>query len=269
MATLKNTVINDTGYIQVAVGTTAQRPSAAAGLIRYNTTTGKYEVSHASGAWTVVGEVGLPINNGLTVVYDSANNWDTTNNRWTDTSGNNNHTSNTTGTINIGTHNGSGLGSTKTFNYIYGNTASGVRITNGWNNGGAYTFFHVSRYTGGTRERIWQGNSGNWLSGHWYGGSGRFYHEGWMSSSSTNYHGDDWFLTMDQNAFVRTNKGANTFSSGGNYSPNGVSINNAGSGGCCHGEASDWACAFVAVYNRNLTSAEYTEVENWIWNKYF
>ena len=27
------------------------------------------------------------------------------------------------------------------------------------------------------------------------------------TSSSTNYHGDDWFLTMDQNAFVRTDLG--------------------------------------------------------------
>jgi len=39
MATLKNTTINDTGFIRIPNGTTAQRPgSPAAGMIRFNTT---------------------------------------------------------------------------------------------------------------------------------------------------------------------------------------------------------------------------------------
>jgi len=38
MATLKNTTINDTGYLQLPTGTTAQRPvSASAGYMRWNT----------------------------------------------------------------------------------------------------------------------------------------------------------------------------------------------------------------------------------------
>tara|TARA_R110000822_G_scaffold1559_1_gene7182 strand:+ start:185 stop:1177 length:993 start_codon:yes stop_codon:yes gene_type:complete len=44
MANLKNTVINDTGYMQVAKGTEAQRPgSATTGMIRYNTSDDVYE----------------------------------------------------------------------------------------------------------------------------------------------------------------------------------------------------------------------------------
>ena len=44
MATLKNTTINDTGYIRPAVGTEAQRPgSPTAGMIRWNTTLGFLE----------------------------------------------------------------------------------------------------------------------------------------------------------------------------------------------------------------------------------
>lgn len=40
MATLKNTTVDDTGYFQLPVGTTAQRPSSAnTGMIRYNSTT--------------------------------------------------------------------------------------------------------------------------------------------------------------------------------------------------------------------------------------
>jgi hypothetical protein len=39
MATLKNTTINDTGYLRLPPGTTAQRPAVpAVGMIRYNTT---------------------------------------------------------------------------------------------------------------------------------------------------------------------------------------------------------------------------------------
>ena len=90
-----------------------------------------------------------------------------------------------------------------------------------------------------------------------------------MSSSGTNYHGDDWFITMDQRSLVRTNRGTYTFTGGGNFSPSGVAINNSGSGGCCNSsERSDWATAFVAVYDRALSSAEYQQIENYMYNTY-
>ena len=45
MATLKNTLIDDTGYLQLPSGTTAQRPSSpSAGYMRYNTTEDYIEV---------------------------------------------------------------------------------------------------------------------------------------------------------------------------------------------------------------------------------
>ena len=45
MATLKNTTINDTGYMGLPSGTTAQRPvSPVAGMVRFNTTLGYAEV---------------------------------------------------------------------------------------------------------------------------------------------------------------------------------------------------------------------------------
>ena len=44
MANLKNTNINDTGYIRPATGTTAQRPtSPQLAMIRWNTTDGVLE----------------------------------------------------------------------------------------------------------------------------------------------------------------------------------------------------------------------------------
>lgn len=50
MGSLKNTTINDTGFLQLPVGTTAQRPSAANGMMRYNSNTGLAEV-YAGGVW--------------------------------------------------------------------------------------------------------------------------------------------------------------------------------------------------------------------------
>jgi len=51
MATLKNTTINDTGFLQLPSGNTAQRPvSPSNGMLRYNTTTGAIE-GYAGSSW--------------------------------------------------------------------------------------------------------------------------------------------------------------------------------------------------------------------------
>jgi len=45
MATLKNTTVDDTGFLKVATGTTAQRPgSPEVGMIRFNTNEGHIEI---------------------------------------------------------------------------------------------------------------------------------------------------------------------------------------------------------------------------------
>ena len=55
MSTLKNTIINDTGFLQMPSGTTAQRPASPSnGMMRYNTTLGVLE-AYASGSWVVIG----------------------------------------------------------------------------------------------------------------------------------------------------------------------------------------------------------------------
>jgi hypothetical protein len=55
MATLKNTTINDTGFLRLPVGTTAQRPaSPTVGEIRYNTTIGGVEVYNGTGWFLIV-----------------------------------------------------------------------------------------------------------------------------------------------------------------------------------------------------------------------
>lgn len=63
MATLKNTTVNDTGFLQLPVGTTAQRPANPVnGMIRVNTTTGSLE-TYVAGAWlNIVTAVGTESN---------------------------------------------------------------------------------------------------------------------------------------------------------------------------------------------------------------
>ena len=45
MATLKNVIINDTGFVTLPKGTTAERPATpVAGMVRYNTETSRNEM---------------------------------------------------------------------------------------------------------------------------------------------------------------------------------------------------------------------------------
>ena len=53
MATFKNVTINDTGFLKLPTGTTAERPSPSTGYLRYNTTLGRPEVYYNS-SWANV-----------------------------------------------------------------------------------------------------------------------------------------------------------------------------------------------------------------------
>lgn len=61
MATLKNTNVDDTGFIKLATGTTSERSgSPTAGEVRYNTTTGRFE-GYGSAGWHILSPVNLAI----------------------------------------------------------------------------------------------------------------------------------------------------------------------------------------------------------------
>jgi hypothetical protein len=91
----------------------------------------------------------LPINNGLVGWYKGEA-WNGTS--WPDLSGNGNHCTDIKGTIN------------KAGNYIYGGTGDGIRFPTSILPS-TYTLFHVARYNGSTKGRIFDGIAGNWLSG--------------------------------------------------------------------------------------------------------
>ena len=67
MATLKNLTVNDTGFIQIASGTTGDRPgSPVAGMIRYNTTTARNELYDGAKWVTFEGSTGQATGGSVT-----------------------------------------------------------------------------------------------------------------------------------------------------------------------------------------------------------
>jgi len=86
MATLQSTTIDDTGFIQLPPGTTAQRPaSPQAGMARYNTTIGRAEIYNGT-AWVEMTPTGQ-VTDGLVLWLDASQTGGRTGNTWNDLSG--------------------------------------------------------------------------------------------------------------------------------------------------------------------------------------
>lgn len=277
MATLKNSIINDTGFISLPSGTTAQRPaSPATGMMRYNTTIGKVEcyILDQWGSFTTVAP--LPVTSGL-VGYYQADNWNGSS--WLDSSGNENHASITRGTITKASSDYTSLGAAATFTSLSGSTSAGIQFPSQILPS-TFTLFHVTRYnfaigvTGGDsvgRGRILDGVTSNWLDGFWNGGSGKSYHDGWITPSDVDYHGNYWVVSSSQNSRYRSkSKNANSgnwynFTGGGGTSKQ-LSVNY---GAYTTGnEPSNWMITEIIVYNRTLSDAELTTMESYLATKF-
>ena len=212
----------------------------------------------------------LPPVNGFKVWLDGES-WDGV--TWKDKSINTNHPT-IHGTVSKGT----GVVGNNKAAYLYGGTSSGVTLQSGWPGGKDYTFFHVTKYNGNQKRRIWTGTTENWLSGHWNGKRGMFYQNGWTSQNSTSV-GDtlSWGIFTDRQSGGNAGSPPVTIRVDGtdvtrtdvtrthyHYSPASVAINH----GHWGKEKSDWAAAMVLVYDRCLSDDEVVAVENWIRTKY-
>ena len=124
----------------------------------------------------------------------------------------------------------------------------------------SYTFFFVSRQTGGTNRRVFIGN-GNKLYGYWGGNKNSLYTEGWI----VNLNASD--TAWDIYTIVRTSSGSGTFSRfGGNlatYASSGAGMDGfyINTGGNHGGETSDAQIAEVLIYNVNLSDADCRKIE--------
>ena len=204
---------------------------------------------------------------GITGWYE-ANSFNTTTQTWVDLSGNGYDAARTRGTV---YKNDTGLNGLP---IIYGGTGDGGIQFPADAMGGeptTYTIFTVAKYgsdqsTSGTRGRIFDGynNNGgysNWLTGFHNNKSGVAHHHGWITSSSTDSHGYNWVLSTSQHSMYRSN-GTNRTTANGTRGPTYFFINS-------NYETTTWSVAEVILYKgKNLTSEEYTKVEEYLNGKY-
>lgn len=123
-----------------------------------------------------------------------------------------------------------------------------------------YTMFHIAKYNGGTKNRIFNGRSdNNFLSGFWGGRSGVAHHGKWISSENDK-HGSEWVQSTDllnryrSNGVERTIGGVNA-----GYTPPILTIN-AGD----YNEKSDWALLSFITYERELSQVEIEKMEMYL-----
>jgi len=197
----------------------------------------------------------LPITNGLVGWYKGEA-WNGTS--WPDLSGNGNHCTELVPNCTI----------KKADTYIYGGTGDGIRFPSAILPS-TYTLFHVARYNGPTKGRIFDGVSTsyvNWLSGFHGSRTGVAYHGdsygGWLTQyGTTAFPLDQILISTDQKRIYRGN-GVNLTINSVTGSADRLSINY----GHFTGERSDWAVWEVIVYNRELSLAEIETVENYLFN---
>ena len=186
---------------------------------------------------------------GLVGWYDGAS-W--TGSQWTDKSGAGNHVANVSGTFATSTLNGLPV--------LTGDTTTKMK----WPANvlpSTYTLFHVAKYDGGTRDRIFTSanTSPNWYSGFNYGKSGTASHGG-LITAHIDMHGDAWVVSADQNAMYRSQGVDRTIAGNGSPSYTNLTINHQG--------PSDWAAAEILVYNRTLTTIEVANIEQYLVGRY-
>jgi uncharacterized repeat protein (TIGR02543 family) len=211
-------------------------------------------------------------------MHFDANDFNDTTNAWTDISGNTRSipstavTNATTGSIRGNptkvTNSVGSNGSSKSFPAVQGTTEDGIVIGNGALTN--YTFCHVARYAGATRDRIFAGTTGNWLSGFWTNATGVAYHEGWITAS-TGANDTNWKIQCDtggSKSSLRSN-GELKSSIANNTTglPANISINLQGSRSTPSG-LSDWAVAEFVIYDSVLSDAKIQEIEERLNRKY-
>eukprot|EP01083_Nonionella_stella_P276982 941626_1 len=156
-----------------------------------------------------------------------------------------------------------------TYEYISGSSTSSFLIPVNIPN--EYTLFHVCKYNGNNKRRIFNGRNVNWLSGFYGNGvvgySGIAYHENWIPNRwpLPSISGNDWIISTDQRLQYRAN---------GNLIGSVSNANSPGIIGVNHqylwwgGDASDFACSEIIIVKSTLNAADIACVESYLQQKY-
>ena len=160
-----------------------------------------------------------------------------------------------------------GSGTVKT-NILNGLPVISVSTAQNWSlsagyTSAAYTFFFVSRQTGGTNQRVFIGN-GNKLYGYWGGSKNSLYTEGWILNATPSD------TAWDIYTIVRTSSGSGSFSRFGGslitYGSSGAGMDGfyINTGGNHGNEKSDAQIAEVLIYNVDLSDANCRKIEGYL-----
>jgi len=149
--------------------------------------------------------------------------------------------------------------------YVYGGTTATLTLPFvPATSSSPYTFFHVAKYNGVAKQRIFQGKTFNWLSGYWQGNSGVAYHNNWVTATtSVEYDLTTWLLSADRPTNFRANMVDKTTLTVA-ASADQIAVNT----GNVAAEASDWAISEMIYYTRTLSDAEVILVERYLNEKY-
>ena len=252
----------DTGDVSLSglfnLGVHSTAPSNPVnGSMYYNTTSNSLQLY--KNGWAAI-SVFIPTDISGLVGWYLPENWNGS--TWVDASGSGNNSASSVGTIQYSATQ-SGGGATNSFPILYGDINTKINFPTAICPS-TYTIIYLTRYYSTPRGRILDSQSNNWLSGHWNGFSGLAYHGGWMTQSSSSTHGSNWVLGVDQNYLFRHKSSGIAWSQhgggGGNYPHLRI-----GSQGY---EPSNWQCAEICVYNRHLSSDEYTTIASYMENKF-
>ena len=198
--------------------------------------------------------------------------------KWMDKSGNGNDSSHTY-KVKSGVQKFAAHGCDASFKYITGrrDDKSSLVLEKGWPSNEKYTFFHVTRYDGRHKHRIWTNVNGsksggvNWLSGHWGGRSNNFYHNAWIQSEKKRPANEyRWQISTDRADRTRSRLAGESVRDGrvsGKFRPlfHGAGI---GTRTKYSREQSDWACAEAILFDRVLSNEECAKVERYLELKY-
>lgn len=198
---------------------------------------------------------------GLVGWYDGES-WDAKENQWKDKSGKNNHVTEVRGEIEQDSDE-----SSNNQKFIFGGTDAGFRFPQEtMSTGRKYTLVHVAKYAGSVKQRIFQGTNNQFISGFAKGYTGTAHRDGSGWISHWDNEGQERFIVhVDQKHILRKDglrrSGLTNFSA---LIPSQLSVNY----GQVDAENSDWAIAEVIVYNRELSTAEIRNLENFLMRKY-
>jgi hypothetical protein len=201
-----------------------------------------------------------PVTNGLLLYWDAGNldSYPGTGTTIYDLSGNGNN-GNVVNGVGYNQTNGGVLTFDGVDDLVYSSTPN-LAVTNN-------TVMGAARYSGGTRGRMINATSNNWLIGCWNNSTENYYAEGWVSPVQNGANDTNWRIVT-----ALGDVGADSYASYTNNILTGGPNNVGSQGPACitvckigytNSEYSTGQFSFVLMYNRILTAAEMTQNYNY------